>query len=144
MSSHMVQSRVPSKPYQRTLTIAGIGGILHAILAIGIRIWSGTPTSLSLSPYILWAILGGVIVGGIITLLYVNYGLVAPLLASLLTLFVSGYVTWGMYHSNGGAVLAAAWTPMTIYVTFWPVIVGVVLVIGGAEWALNRVRTSIR
>jgi hypothetical protein len=50
----------------------------------------------------------------------------------------AAWVTPGMYAGAGELSLAAAWTPMTIYVSFWPAVLGAVLAVGAVEWGLRR------
>ncbi|MFD1514454.1 MULTISPECIES: hypothetical protein [Halomarina] len=122
-----------SKGFQLTV----IGGVLHALLAVGVRIVAGAPTALW-DPYMLWALLGGFVVGACFTGLYVRAGLLLPGVVTLSLLAIGGVLTSNAYASLNGASPSFAWTPMTVYVTFWPFILAVALLVGGGEWLGRR------
>lgn len=119
------------------LQLMAIGGVLHALLAVGVRILAGAPTALW-DPYMLWALLGGFVVGACFTGLYVRAGLLLPGVVALSLLAIGGALTYNAYASLNGAAPSFAWTPMTVYVTFWPLILAVVLLVGGGEWLGRR------
>lgn len=129
---HAPLNRSPST--SRELQIVAIGGIIHALLVVGIRAVAGVPTGPSLSSYLGWALIGGFIVGASFTGLYVRGGSILPSIVTLVLLVVGGGITYNMYASLDGAVPAFAWTPMTIYVTYWPIILGVAVLVGLVEW----------
>jgi len=120
------------------LLLAAIGGVVHALLAVGVRTVAGAPTALW-DPYMLWALVGGFVIGACFTGLYVREGLLLPGVVSLALLAIGGSLTYNAYASLDGAAPSFAWTPMTVYVTFWPLILAVVLLVGGSEWAGRRI-----
>lgn len=137
MSSQYQSAAGNQRSGSRTVQIAVFVGVLHALLAISVRAASGAPTEL-FDLYTVWAFAGGCIVGMSFVFLYLRWGLLLPAVVSLTLLGVGGWLTWSMYNSLDGAAPAFAWTPMTIYVTFWPIILGLVLSTGVVEWVARR------
>lgn len=131
-----------ASPSQReSVGIAATVGVIYALLSVGARIWTGATTSGEL--YLLWAFGGGVIVGATMCYLFVRRGLVAPGIITVLGLSAATWITREIYTGAPGASPNAAWTPMTIYITFWPIILGVVLTIGAVEFGMRWARQQI-
>lgn len=121
----------------RPVVFSLVAGLVHAIAAVSIRIWSGVPTAIW-DPSFPWMLVGGLILGATFTYLYVGRGLKFPAAVALVFLLAGGWATRWMYVSAGENALAAAFTPMTLYVTFWPLAFTLVVLVGASEWAVRN------
>lgn len=137
-SPEFVKQVARSRPVQVSLAV----GLINAVAAVGIRIWSGAWTAIR-DPSILWMLAGGVILGATIAYLYLRMRLTAPAAVALLFLIVGGLVTRYLYMTAGEDALNYAFTPMTIYTTFWPIVFALVVIVGAIEWAIRN-RTRVR
>lgn len=86
-------------------------------------------------PWVWWALLGGVVVGAVLGVTLVRYGLLSPVLVVAVAYAVTVYRTWEALRSPSPLLPG---TPLDLYALGWPVLLGVALGCGLVE---RRVRS---
>lgn len=144
MTSHDVRS-LSARPDRETIAIFVTGGVAFALVALwvyaatrGLSIRSpfavSTPSELVAVGYVVF---GLVLLGGTTLVLGVRVGLRSPVVALVVVFAWTSYATWRAVEAAGdGAGLTLR--PDAFIHLFWFVPLGLVLAVGGVEYALRR------
>ena len=126
------------------LRAAIAGGLVHPAVLLATWTWGmGTPSetwrllfSAQVGPWLWWSIVGGAVVGAVVSVALVRDGLVAPLLGVGLLYGVAVYETWQLLRAPEPVLPG---TPLDIYLVGWPLVLALVV---GLALGERRLRTS--
>ena len=117
----------------QSLQIAGLVGMLHAGIVLWLRSMFSVLSTPMFDPYVLWAFIGLTLVGTVATYVVLVHRLIAPLLG------LGAFLGWILYQQrqyveslNGNAW--ATIEPLSYYSTYWPLPLGIVLLLAALEW----------
>ena len=133
----------PSPFSQKTQLAALVGSVgyvlvllLPAGVAYGLSDVAWALVSIQVGPWLWWAILRGAVLGAVLAVTVVRYGLVSPLLSVAVVYVATMYRMWQALQSPNPLLPG---TPLDLYLLSWPLLLGLALTIGLAE---RRVRAA--
>lgn len=121
----------------RLAPLAASVGSAHALVVL--RAWSATTTQgvTTVLHVYAWVFLGGIVVGGVVTVLAVREGLYAPVVALVAAFAVAVDATLRYFASLDGAAAGTFPTPLWVYAVLWPAVLVGLGVVAGLEWGLR-------
>lgn len=144
----MVRIRSPELSPQ-SKRAALVGGIFYVLILLvtphvmgfggGFTVESffGALFSVQVGPWLWWAFIGGGIVGAVLAVTFVRYGLVTPILSVIVMYAFSMYQMWQLLQAPYPLLPG---TPYDFYLIGWPILLLIALGVGAIEW---RVQTAI-
>ncbi|MFB6135469.1 MAG: hypothetical protein ABEJ04_01795 [Halobacteriaceae archaeon] len=126
----------------RTVGIASLVGVLHAVVVLWIRSVLGVTSMPVFDPFTLWAFVGLTLTGAVVTYLFLAFRLFAPVLGVGVSLGVVVFGQWQYVTSLDGLAWTTATQPLYFYATLWPLPLAVGLGLAGVEWGGRRLRAS--
>lgn len=118
---------------RRSLRVAGLVGVGHAVVVLWIRSALSVITTPLFDPYVVWAFIGLTLVGAYVTYVFFAHRFVAPVLG------VGVFLGWSIFRQVQyvGSLDGLAWAslePLSFYITFWPLPLLIGLALTVLEW----------
>ena len=129
-----------SRKTQLAALVGSFGYVLALLLPAGLAyglsdLFSGL-VSIQIGPWLWWAILGGAVLGAVLSVTVVRYRFVSPLLSVAVVYGVTMYQMWQALQSPYPLLPG---TPLDFYLLGWPLLLLLALAIGFVE---RRVRAT--
>lgn len=125
---------------RRSLRMAGLVGMGHAVVVLWVRSALSIIATPLLDPYVVWAFIGLTLVGTYVTYAFQVHRFVTPALG------VGVFLGWSIYRQwqYAAAYEGLAWVgfePLSFYITLWPLplLIGITLTV--LEWGGRKLRT---
>ncbi len=90
-------------------------------------------------PWLWWGLLGGALLGAILTTLLIRYDLISPIVAVAALFTGAMYQMWQVLQEPYPLLPG---TPHDLYFIGWPITLGVALAVGGCEWLIRSKLSS--
>ena len=126
--------RLSPSGFTRKTTLAALAGAFgYTLVLLATAYWAystalfellGALLSIQVGPWLWWGFLGGAVVGAVLTISIVRYGLVSPLVSMGLVYGVAMYQMWQVLQDPYPYLPG---TPLDLYFIGWPVLLVVAL-----------------
>lgn len=130
---------------RRTKRVAIVGSLGYVVVLLASFYWgyyvSGVSEfvavlgSVQVGPWLWWALLGGAVVGAVLTVAFVRYRLVSPVLVVALVYAFTMYRMWLILQPPNTLFPP---TPLGVYLIGWPLLLGMALVVGRVESTVRK------
>lgn len=129
---------IPTAELQRTSRAATAGALGYVLALVAAWGWlHGDLTELAdalftvqVGPWLVYALIGGALVGAAVAVGAARYGLVAPALVVALLFAVATYRTW---QALQGPPVALPGTPYDLLLVGWPAVLALIAAVGAIE-----------
>lgn len=117
----------------RSLRVAGLVGVGHAVVMLWIRSALSIIATPLFDPYVVWAFIGLSFIGVFVTYVFLLRRFVAPALGVGVFLGLTVVRQW-QYKASFDGVASVSLEPLSFYITLWPLPLLLALTLTVLEW----------